>query len=68
MSTITLKKLSDFSKIFNNIRNTDLSADIDVIDYSYFLPKEILMLTQYFIVQLENVKQKRIKVMYIAYI
>lgn len=48
---ISLKTTPDFSLIFERIRTENLRADIDVSEFDYFYPKDILMLVQYFVIQ-----------------
>ncbi len=51
MYTETINTLNDFSKLFQRIKRGELCADVDVSQYTFFNPKEILMLTQFFVVQ-----------------
>ena len=51
MEEINLKSFSDFSLLFERIRNGNLSANINIMEYGFLEPKDILMLTQYFVVQ-----------------
>ncbi len=55
MDTEIIWTLNDFSKLFHRIRNGNLLTDVDVSKYKFFGPKEILMLTEFFVVQ--NSKQ-----------
>ena len=48
---ISLKETSDFSLILERIRNKNLRADIDISEFKYFYPKDILILVQYFVIQ-----------------
>lgn len=51
MRTLVINKFTDFDQLYLSIRNDELEADIDVSGYKFFNPKEILILTQYFVVQ-----------------
>ena len=51
MDTKIINTLNDFSKLFQRIKSGNLRADVDVSKYAFFNPKEILTLTQFFVVQ-----------------
>lgn len=51
MDTIVLRNFTDFSQLFQQIRRSEFIADIDISNYKFLHPREILMLTQYFVLQ-----------------
>lgn len=54
METTFINDLEDFSLLYKRIIDNDLAVNVDVSGYHFFNPKEILMLTQFFVVQNDN--------------
>ena len=51
MSTIKISDLKSFSMIFDQIKESNFSYNIDASSFPFFEPKHILMLVEYFVLQ-----------------
>lgn len=54
MGTITINTFKDFSKIYRAINSNNFDNNIDISNYRFLEPKEILILTQYCVLLKNN--------------